>query len=111
MGSNKYIEAYNEFKKVLSMNKEDIKVSAFFEMGKCLFAEKKYKETIQHFSNFLSKYPKHSEVSSALYYLGYSYQQLGEKQKAIDSYKKVLNITKQEDVIYRKAMKALKEIQ
>lgn len=111
MGSNKYIEAYNEFKKILSMEKEDIKILASFEMGKCLFFEKKYKESIQLFSNFLSKYPKNPEVSSVLFYMGNSYQNIGEKQRAIECYKKVLTLSKPENNIYRKAEKSLKEIQ
>ncbi|HOJ65011.1 MAG TPA: tetratricopeptide repeat protein [Spirochaetota bacterium] len=110
MGSNKYGEAYSEFKKILSMNREDIKILAFFEMGKCLFSLKKYEDTIKHFSNFLSKYPKNSEVPAALYYIGNSYQSLGEKQKAMDCYKKVLSLSKPNDNVYRKAEKALKEI-
>ncbi len=110
IGNNKYAEAYTEFKKILSMNKEDIKILAFFEMGKCLFNLKKYNETIQHFSTFLSKYPKNPEIASVLYYLGYSYQMIDEKQKAIDCYKKVLSISKPDDPMYRKSDKALKEI-
>lgn len=110
MGNSKYIEAYNEFKKIFSMTREDIKVLAFFEMGKCLFNIKKYKETIQHFSLFLSKYPNNSEVADALYYLAYSYQMIDEKQKAIDCYKKVLNLVKPDEPIFRKSEKALKEI-
>lgn len=110
MSQNKYIEAFNEFRKVIGMNNEKIKMLAGFEIGRCLFFVNKFNECVQHLAGFVKKYSDYNDIASVFYFMGLSYQKLGNNQTAIDLLKKTLSSSKPEDAVYRKAQKTLKEL-
>ncbi|OHD05365.1 MAG: hypothetical protein A2086_08565 [Spirochaetes bacterium GWD1_27_9] len=111
MSQNKYVEAFNDFKKVLNMNNESVKMMASFEIGRCLFFVNKFNEAIQQMSMFLKKYPSYQDIGDVFFIMGSSYQKIGNKQNAMDFLKKAMSSAKQNDPLYRKVQKAMKELE
>ncbi len=55
-----------------------------FYVGKFYFKKGSYKAAAQRFNGLLQNYPHSRKQSEALYYLGLSYENLGERDKAIN---------------------------
>jgi len=55
-----------------------------FYVGKFYFKKGSYKAAIGRFEGLLKNYPDSKKEPETLYYLGLSYEKLGERQKAID---------------------------
>lgn len=53
-------------------------------VGKFYFKKGSYKSAVQRFNNLLQNYPDSKKESEVLYYLGRSYEGLGERDKAIN---------------------------
>ena len=58
-----------------------------FEAAKSLYFEKSYSQATRSFENYLRSYPQSAQRSDALYFLGDSYLQLGDKEKALVSFR------------------------
>jgi outer membrane protein assembly factor BamD (BamD/ComL family) len=59
----------------------------------------------------ITKYPKHPDLGSSLYFMGQSYEKLGRKDQAATFYKKILSMSSEEDdAINIKAKRALKAL-
>jgi tetratricopeptide (TPR) repeat protein len=110
MSQGKYIDAFNTFKKVIALGNEEEKLMSSFEIGKCFYYLNKFNECITHFNNLLGKNPGFNEKAEVLYFIGLSYAQLKDTDNAINYFQEVLEYADQNDNIYRKAQKALKEI-
>ena len=107
----KYQEAFMEFKKiVVSGYDAEYNAKAQYEMGRCLYHLKQYDTSIKSFTLLIQKYPKHPELNEALYFVGKCYEEKGEKSKARGFYEKILTLLKEEDPLYRKVKKAVREL-
>ncbi|MCX7655775.1 MAG: cyclic nucleotide-binding domain-containing protein [Treponemataceae bacterium] len=103
-------QAFSMFKKIVELNQEPEYVAkSIYELGRCLFLMGKYEECIKHFTAMISTYPRHPELSNALYFMGQSYEKKGDKDRASTFYKKIIAMVPDEDdAAHIKAKKALK---
>ncbi|MEK4566280.1 hypothetical protein MKX54_16550 [Alkalihalobacillus sp. FSL R5-0424] len=69
------------------------KVEWILELIRILSLSKKYKKAIDLSNDFIEKYPRYIN-DDIFYYLGFSYEGLGEYQKAFVNYEAALNIKK-----------------
>jgi len=60
-----------------------------FEAAKSLYFEKNFAQSTRAFENFLRSYPQTGQKADALYFLGDSYFQLGDKDQALVSFKQL----------------------
>ena len=112
ISQEKYQQAYLSFKKIADAGEDpEYTAKSFYEIGRCLFLLNKYDDCIKHFTSMITKYPKHPDLGSALYFMGQSYEKLGRKDQAATFYKKILTMTSDEDdAINIKARRALKAL-
>jgi len=105
-----YEEAMKVFKEIISEDAEgEYAVKAEYEVGRCLFSLGKYDDCINQYQELIRKYPKHPELNNILLIVGRSYDEKGNKGKAEGFYNKILSIAPENDPVYRKAKKALRE--
>ena len=58
-----------------------------FEAAKGTFFDKNYSQAIRGFENYLKNYPQSAQRADALYFLGDSYMQVGDTEKALAQFK------------------------
>ncbi|WP_192349568.1 tetratricopeptide repeat protein [Algoriphagus sp. Y33] len=58
-----------------------------FEAAKGAFFDKNYSQAVRSFENYLKSYPQSAQRADALYFLGDSYMQLGDTDKALAQFK------------------------
>jgi TolA-binding protein len=58
----------------------------------------------------IKRYPHHPDLRDALIYAGNCYEKLEDKKKARSFYNKVLTMSSESEVVYRKAKRALNQI-
>ena len=105
----KYSEAIREFKKVAEASPEsEYAAKSLFEMGRCLYEMKQFEPAIRHFTKLIQNYPKLAELDDALYYIGHSYQDLGETKRAASFYKKILSLPAVGEGTERKVKQAMR---
>ncbi len=107
----KYEEAYTLFKKLHASGALDESASDYiskieFEMGRCLIALKKYGDAINILTNMIKKYPRDDNLKDALFNIGISYKQQGDKVRAASFFQKVLKMLP-ESPIDRRAKREL----
>ena len=107
-----YTEALAAFKEIASSAEDgEYVVKSLFEIGRCLFAMTQYDAAIKHFTNFVQHYPRSPELKDALYYVGQSYQEKGEAERAKSFYTKILSMEPIEDGLKRKVQKAMRSLE
>lgn len=107
----KYREALNAFIRIIkSDDDQEYTAKASYEIGRCHFALSEFDECIKHMGNLIKTYPKHPDLTDALFYVGNSYEKKSDTAKAQGFYKKILGMAKEEMPIHRKAKKALKAL-
>ncbi len=112
ISQEKYDDALKEFKSLIAAGPGDEYLSkAQYESGRCLFYLKQYDKTINLFTQWVQKYPKHPDLKDALYFVGTSYYNMNDKTKASGIFKKILTMTPESESIYQKAKKLLKQIE
>jgi CRP-like cAMP-binding protein len=108
----KYAEAMKEFKSIADAGgDEEYQVKSSYEIGRCLFQLKQYDLCIKHYTELIQKYPKMPDLPEVLFYVGQGYEAKGDGARAVNFYKKILGMVKEEDVITRKVRKALKALE
>jgi len=111
MSQEKYQEAYKEFKRVLDKGAEaEYGLKAEFEMARCLYHLKQYDGCIKSFTAIVQKAPKHPDLREAIFFIGRSYEEKGDKARAGSLYKKILSMG-EDDPVARKARKALRTME
>jgi len=112
ISQEKYQQAYLSFKKIVDANNdEEYAAKSIYEMGRCLFLLNKFDDCIKHFTGMITKYPRHPELGSSLYFMGQSYEKLNRKDQAVTFYKKILTmVTDEDDGIVIKSKRALKAL-
>jgi CRP-like cAMP-binding protein len=113
ISQQKYQHAYLSFKKIVDGQEDPEYVAkSFFEMGRCLFFMNKIDDCIKYFTMMITKYPKHPDLTNALYYMGQSYEKNNDKYRAAVFYKKLLSMPGgQDDGVRSKATQALKALE
>jgi CRP-like cAMP-binding protein len=112
VSQEKFMEAFKGFKKILEAGADqEYSAKAEFEMAKCLFYLKQFDSCVRSFSSIVQKFPKHPDLREALFFVGRSYEELGDKVKAGGLYKKILTLAPEDDAIVRRAKKALKTME
>lgn len=112
VSQEKYLEAFKAFKKILEGGPDpEYTAKAEFEMAKCLFYLKQYDNCIKSFTAIAQKFPKHPELKDALFFVGRSYEEKGEKGKAAGLFKKIISMGPEDDPVVRKVKKALRALE
>ncbi|ADK80863.1 cyclic nucleotide-binding domain-containing protein [Sediminispirochaeta smaragdinae] len=104
----KYQEALKEFQHIASdKGDQEYAAKAAFEIGRCYFALGRYDECIRHLSGMIKTYPKHPDLTDALFYVGNCYEKKDDFPKALGFYKKILTMVREDMPIHRKVKKAI----
>src|SRR6056297_2334555 len=104
--------ALEEFRKIVQANNSDEYVAkAHFEIGRCYLGLEQYEKCVQHYTQMIKHYPRHPDLRDALLYVGNCHEKLGNTGKAQGFYNKVLTMSSENEVIYRKAKRALRELE
>jgi tetratricopeptide (TPR) repeat protein len=111
---NEYDQALNYYLKALDLLEESsspakntgISIYLNTRIGYICFEKKKYSEAIEYLERAAEMSPQNAE---AYYYLGLSYDKIGEKEKALTSFTKVLELAPQSEFA-QEAEKKLKKI-
>jgi TolA-binding protein len=112
VSQEKYMEAFKAFKKIIDGGADaEYSTKAEFEMSKCLFYLKQYDSCIKSFTAIVQKFPKHPDMKDALFFVGRSYEEKGDKAKAAGLYKKILTMGTEDDAVIRKVKKALRALE
>jgi len=108
----KYPQALVSFKKIIDANEDpEYTAKASYEFGRCLYVLGKFEETIKHYTQMITTYPKHPNLNDALFYMAQGHEKRGDKDRASSFYKKILSMVQDEDdMVYLKANKALKAL-
>lgn len=105
-----YQEALKEFQDLMQSEGE-YKEKAVYEYGRCLFGMEQLQKCIEHYTNMIKQYPKHPELRNSLIYVGTCHEQLGNTEKAGSFYNKVVSMSSENEVVHRKAKKALRRLE
>ena len=112
VSQEKFIEAFKAFKKILDGGPDpEYTAKAEFEMAKCLFYLKQYDSCIKSFTGIAQKFPKHPELKDALFFVGRSYEEKGDKARAGGLFKKIISMGPEDDPVIRKVKKALRALE
>jgi TolA-binding protein len=112
VSQEKYLEAFKAFKKILDGGPDpEYTAKAEFEMAKCLFYLKQYDSCIKSFTGIAQKFPKHPELKDALFFVGRSYEEKGDKARAGGLFKKIISMGPEDDPVVRKVKKALRALE
>jgi CRP-like cAMP-binding protein len=112
ISQEKYQQAYLAFKKIIGADEDaEYVAKSHFEIGRCLYLLNKYDDCIQHFTEMITRYPKHQDLGDAIFFMGQSYEKKGRKDQAAAFYKKILSMTNDDDeAVNMKARRALKAL-
>jgi len=98
VSQGKYQEAYMSFKKIVDANEDpEMTAKSSFEIGRCMFLLNKYEDSLKYFTNMLTKYPKHPDITDAMFIMGQCNEKLGRKDQAAAFYKKVISMSANSD--------------
>jgi CRP-like cAMP-binding protein len=106
----KYQEAFMSFKLIVDSNvSQEWTAKSALEIGRCMFLLNKFEDSTRYITNMLTKYPKHPNLTEAMYIMGQCNEKLGKKDQAAAFYKKILSMGAA-DEISTKAKQALSAI-
>jgi TolA-binding protein len=111
VSQEKYQEAYKEFRRIVERGADaEYMAKAEFEMARCLYHLQQYDGCIKGFTAIIQKTPKHPDLREAIFFIGRSYEEKGDKARAGSLYKKILSMG-EDDPVARKARKALRTME
>ncbi len=103
-----YEKAFENYSWVAKNGKEEeFRNNSMVEMGRCLFQMQRYKDTVQHLSQVVQKYPGIPGVGQALLCIADSYHEMENIDKAKAFYQRILSLEGIEEDIKKKAQDAL----
>jgi CRP-like cAMP-binding protein len=113
VSQEKYQQAFVEFKKIVDANEDaEYTAKSTYELGRCLFMLNHYNDCIKYYTQMIKKYPKHSQLEEALFFMGQSYEKIEQPDKAIPFYKTILaKINDEDNAIFIKTKRALKALE
>jgi len=107
VSQGKYQEAFMSFKLVVDAEANpELTAKASFEIGRCMFLLNKFEESIKYYSNMLTQFPKHPELTETMFIMGQCNEKIGRKDQAIAFYKKIVSMGG-DDTAIDKARRAL----
>lgn len=110
--NSKYKEALEVFKQIIEAGLDAEYVPrAVFEVGRCYYFLKMYDKSNQIFSNMVQKYPKHPDLNEALYYVAKANEEAGNRQKAMELYRRLMSLTAPTDPLNRQVKQAFKALE
>lgn len=105
---DKYKEALAQFKRIAADTADqEYSAKAAYEIGRCHFALGEFDECIRHLSGMIKTYPKHPDLTDALFYVGNCYEKKSDNAKALGFYKKIMSMVREDMPIHRKVKKAI----
>jgi TolA-binding protein len=109
ISQGKFQQALGVLKKIRNVpGDQEYMAKCSYETGRCFFMLRKFDECLRHFTLMLTTYPQHPKTGDALFFVAQSYENLGEKDQAEASYRKILSlIPDEDDPLAVKAKKAL----
>ena len=110
VSQGKYQEAFMSFKMIVDADADpEWTAKASFEIGRCMFLLNKYEESLKYYTNMLTKFPKHSELTEVMFIMGQCNEKIGRKDQAIAFYKKIISMGGDEAAVekVRRALSAL----
>jgi CRP-like cAMP-binding protein len=111
MDRGEYQEAYKGLIKLYkseSLTREE-RPEVELLLGICLFQLRMHKEAAIQFTSLVKKYPRHGQLDVICYYLGLSYNELDDKNKAVGFLTKAMTMLKDNQKKSR-AMEILREL-
>lgn len=106
-----YKEALEEFRALArDASSDDIRIKTMYEIGRCLFFLKDYTGTVKHFSILLQKYPRIGEINDILFYIGKSYHEAGDQERARTFYERALSMGNPSQSVTRKVNSELRKL-
>ncbi len=106
---NKPTEKIAALKRIVQSDRGDYVDAATYELGRTFIAEEKYRDGVQILEQFVGQYPNSKYYSQALSDLGLAYMNLGDKQKALAFYDRVVKSAPQ-SAQSKSALQGIKEI-
>ncbi len=87
-------------------NKTAAENEAYVELriGCCLYFLEKYNDAIKQLSTTLYKYPNHTHTGEAICYIGFSYEALAQKEKALEFYQTAYKHLPKTHSLYRQIL-------
>jgi len=110
VSQGKYQEAFLSFKTIVDAGTDpEWTAKASFEIGRCMFLLNKFEESLKYYTNMLTKFPKHPELTEVMFIMGQCNEKIGRKEQAIAFYKKIISMGGDDTVIekVRRALSAL----
>ena len=107
--NDRFDEALALFRRVAESGDEEYSLKSRVEVGKCLFAQEKYGDTIRHFSALIQENPRMPQLAEVLFVIGCSYGKTGDAAKASTILKKALASVQDEPSLVRRIEKAQRE--
>ncbi|MFW5717193.1 MAG: cyclic nucleotide-binding domain-containing protein [Spirochaetota bacterium] len=105
----KYADALKAFRKIAENSfDEEYRFKSLFEIGRCFYSLRQFDACIKHFTGLIQRYPKIPELADALYYVGQSYQEKGDPERAQGFYKKIMSMPGVGESLTRKVRRAVK---
>ena len=109
VGQGKLQEAFMKFK-MLADKQVSIEwtARASYEIGRCMFLMNKHEDSLKFYTNMLTQFPKHPNITDAMFIMGQCNDKLGKKEQAIAFFKKIVSMSGNDETdASRKAKQAL----
>jgi len=107
VSKGKYQEAFMSFKMIVDSNASpEWTARSSLEIGRCMFLLNKFEDSLRYLSNMLAKFPKHPNLTDAMFMMGQCNEKLGRKDQSAAFYKKIISMGGADDIT-TKAKRAL----
>ncbi len=105
-------EALKGFLYLIKTETDPEKLSnAEFRAGCCLYHLKRYPDAVKQLAGMIRKYPQHTYLGEALYYIGLSNKQMGDLNKALGFLRKAGQLVPEGGSFYRKVVDTIRAIE
>jgi CRP-like cAMP-binding protein len=104
----KYQEALMTYKTIVDSGAgPEWTAKSSYEIGRCMFYMNKYEDSLRYLTNMLTQFPKHPNLTEAIFVMGQCNEKMGRKDQAAAFYKKIISMSGSDDATAEKAKKAL----
>lgn len=106
---NKRSEKINQLQRIVRADRGDYVDAATYELGRTYIADEQYSSGVKVLEEFIGQYPNSKFYSQALSDLGLAYMNLGQKDKALSYYDRVVK-SSPKSAQSKSAMQGIREI-
>jgi TolA-binding protein len=90
----RYEEAIKSFKAIVDSGAApELTAKSSYEIGRCMFMMNKYEESLRYMTNMLTQYPKHPNLTDAIFIMGQCNEKTGRRDQAAAFYKKIISMS------------------